>query len=294
MLLELPNELLLQIAADLQAERDIAAFTRTNKRIYDLTVAYLYHVNASDSKSSALLWAATYGSLTTASRALKEISNDDDDDDDDDKAESKYIVNVALVAAAGANQVDMAEFLVENGANRHAYDAERRRNAMEAAAEKGHTDIVKLLLSLGANPRAGAGSHRFAIQWAALGGHIDIVRLLIEAGEDPDRCSGRPGGGSHSPLQTAAMNDNVELAKLLLSKGARVDHRSSSKETPLELAVMRKSLRCVKVLLENGAKVYDKSARYGRPPVLENARHPRFGEFLELLQNEPVHVYSRE
>lgn len=283
-LLNLPNELLCQIAEGLQVECDIAAITRISKRIHNVTIAHLYRVNAKLSESSALLWAATHGSLATASKALKEISSGDDD-----KA-----VTAAIVLAAGANHGEIVRLLVEKGACLHAYDPKRRRNAMEAAAEKGHTDIVRLLLDLGAEPRVGLGNHPFAVQFAAMGGHIEIVRLLIEAGEDPDHCSGRPGGGSYSPLQAAALNDNVDLAKLLLAKGAKINHRSSSGDTPLELAVMKISLRCLKLLLESGAKVYGQDNGNICRPALKLAMQSGREQCLELLKNEIVHDYCEE
>jgi|SRR5690242_5684815 len=168
------------------------------------------------------------------------------------------------------------------------------RNAMEAAAEQGHADVVKILLNFGASPSARLGNHPFAIQLAATGGHVNIVRLLIEAGEYPDRCSARPAGGSFSPLQAAALYDNVDLAALLLAKGARVNHRSASGDTPLELAVMKKSVQCLKVLLEAGAKVYGKDHRHVRHHALEWAKRLGHEQCLELLKNENVHVYLSE
>jgi hypothetical protein len=46
-LLDLANELLLSIAENLESERDLNAFTRTNRRFYNILNAKLYRRNVS-------------------------------------------------------------------------------------------------------------------------------------------------------------------------------------------------------------------------------------------------------
>jgi ankyrin repeat protein len=298
-LLDLPNELLCQISEHLGTEKDISLFAQVNKQLYDLTTTHLYRINAKHSKSSALLWAATHGRTSTAKKALKERL-------DVEKpvamtssayAQSTPSIEAALVLAAENNQEVMVKFLIGNGARPHWGDRNRKRNAMEVASEQGHTQIVKLLLDLGANPRAGFGLKAFSIQVAAMRGHIEIVQLLVDAGEDPDRCNGRPAGGSYSPLQAAVLMANEPMAKLLLSKGAKVNHRSAIGYTPLELAVRKRRLPLVRILLDAGAKVYGGTSNRRRRlqtrlTVLECAAQPGYEEYLELLKNETVHPWS--
>src|SRR5205814_8524186 len=67
-----PNELLLCISENLESERDINAFTRTNRGLYYLLNAYLYRHNVQKFGGSALLWAAEHGREVTAQGLLDE------------------------------------------------------------------------------------------------------------------------------------------------------------------------------------------------------------------------------
>jgi ankyrin repeat protein len=289
-LLDLPTELHCRISEQLETQKDISSFAQVNQQLYDSTITHLYRINAKHSKSSALLWAATHARITTAEKALKERLDFKNLLTPHAYAQSTPSIEAALVLAAENNHPEMVRLLIDNGARPHWGDRDRKRNAMEVASEQGHTQIVKLLLDLGANPRAGFGRKAFSIQVAAMQGHIEIVELLINAGEDPDRCNGRPAGGSYTPLQAAVLTGNESMVKLLLLKGAKVNHRSAIGDTPLELAVTRQRLPLVKILLDAGAKVYE--GAYVRRPALKSAAQPGREEYLELLKNEKVHPWS--
>ncbi|KAG8410775.1 hypothetical protein J3458_016868 [Metarhizium acridum] len=66
----LANELLVAVAEFLDAERDIDAFAKSNKRLYSLLIAHLYRYNADNSNASALVWAAKTGRVETLQRAV--------------------------------------------------------------------------------------------------------------------------------------------------------------------------------------------------------------------------------
>ncbi len=73
---------------------------------------------------------------------------------------------------------------------------------------------------------------------AAVGRH-DVVSLLVESGADIPR---------GSPLVAAARSDNVEVARLLIEKGATL----SDREDALVAAAEEGSLETVKLLLDRG------------------------------------------
>lgn len=59
---------------------------------------------------------------------------------------------------------------------------------LKAAVDFGHADIVRWMLSKGANPnaRSPAGSRETALHSAAWNGDLDMVRMLVEAGANAD------------------------------------------------------------------------------------------------------------
>ncbi|KAF2254159.1 hypothetical protein BU26DRAFT_385809, partial [Trematosphaeria pertusa] len=71
-LLDLSNELLCLVSENLLSESDINALARTDRLLYDLTNIHLYRYNVQHSDSSALLWAAKHGQLSTAQKLLEE------------------------------------------------------------------------------------------------------------------------------------------------------------------------------------------------------------------------------
>ncbi|ENU81495.1 hypothetical protein F975_00619 [Acinetobacter sp. ANC 3789] len=69
------------------------------------------------------------------------------------------------------------------------------------------------------------------VYWASLGDIEQVEQLLLD-GLDPNQTDDE----GYSALQAAAENDHLDVVRLLISKGARIDHRV--KYTALELAEM--------------------------------------------------------
>jgi ankyrin repeat protein len=66
---------------------------------------------------------------------------------------------------------------------------------------------------------------------------VDIVRILLDAGEDPNRYNPVRGHSHCTPLHQAAGYGTLELVKLLVERGARVDMKDVLwKETPADWA----------------------------------------------------------
>lgn len=102
-----------------------------------------------------------------------------------------------------------------------AVDALIRRGAcidLPAAAALGNADEVRRML-----PEATARDRHLALALAAQFGTVEIVRLLLDAGEDPNRYN-PVGCHSHStPLHQAASAGHLEVVRLLVERGARLD-----------------------------------------------------------------------
>jgi hypothetical protein len=131
-------------------------------------------------------------------------------------------------------QLPLIELLCERGADPN--------GAAQAAAVLFELEAIKALLECGARitlPMAAAlgrveesrrmlveasGEQRhLALALAAQYGRTEIIQLLLETGEDPNRFN-PVGGHSHStPLHQAAVNGHLEVVKLLVARGARID-----------------------------------------------------------------------
>jgi len=97
--------------------------------------------------------------------------------------------------------------------------------ALTTASYKGQTDIVKNILTKGAdvNERSGCGfgwdPNVTALTCAAHGGHMETVKVLLERGADVNTRS----NDGWTPLVSAAYAGHVDIAKLLIERGADVD-----------------------------------------------------------------------
>jgi ankyrin repeat protein len=101
-----------------------------------------------------------------------------------------------------------------------------------AIAALGDAETFKRMLTTST-----AEQRHLAMAVAAQYCQIEIVRILLDAGEDPNRYNPL-GGHSHcTPLHQAAGYGTLELARLLIEHGARVDIKDVLwKATPADWA----------------------------------------------------------
>jgi ankyrin repeat protein len=140
-LLDLANELLQFVAENLELERDINAFTQTNRRLYNLLNTYLYSNNIRQFRSLALLWTARYGHEAVVKLLLEKGA--------ELEAKDSY-GRTPLSWAAEKGHDAVVKLLLEKGAELEAKDNSYGRTPLSWAAEKRHEVVVKLLLEKGA------------------------------------------------------------------------------------------------------------------------------------------------
>lgn len=123
-----------------------------------------------------------------------------------------------LFAAIYANSPERVEAIIKKGADVNATD-ECGRTALARAAEKGHTEIVKLLLDHGAHANtASGGIGCTALMLAAGKGHTEVVELLLNKGADVDAIN----NCGRTALMEASREGHTEVVELLRNKGADV------------------------------------------------------------------------
>jgi ankyrin repeat protein len=94
-----------------------------------------------------------------------------------------------------------------------------------------------------------------------------IAELLMGAGADPNalttsRGSSEPGPGSETPLHWAASNDDLDVAEALIDGGADLETPGGSIGTPLDNAVGYACWHVARLLVSRGARV-DKAWQAG-------------------------------
>ena len=190
-----------------------------------------------------------------------------------------------LMYAIHFNKVEAAKLFLEKGADVDAKVSNGQTALFEAAAN-GQLEVVKLLLAKGATVNftihdnsQGDDPGCTPLVLAAENGQLDVVKLLVEKGADVNvRCSyntihecatpligacevardfDRLGGGPlpGSRVATTRKHGYLEIVKLLLDKGAKVDVKNNFGNTALLIAAGNGQSEVVKLLLDKGASV---------------------------------------
>ena len=101
----------------------------------------------------------------------------------------------------------------------------------------------------------------------------DIAKLLLENGADINAVGGYDNHtGSNmrrNCLHEAACNENLELVKLLVDHGAKINAKDFQNETPLYKAVNNRRKNIAKYLLDKGADVSIKENYQSFTPLLK-------------------------
>jgi uncharacterized protein len=158
-----------------------------------------------------------------------------------------------IFAASGCGKIDQVRRLVEAEpglANAVAADGFQ---PLGLAAFFGQTEIVRLLLELGAAVDSPSRNpmHVMPLHSAAANRHLEICRLLLEH-EAPVNAT---QADDFTPLHEAAQNGQLELVRLLLEYGASVNARKSDGQTPLALAEEYGHPEVAKLLKVHGAEL---------------------------------------
>ena len=160
-------------------------------------------------------------------------------------------------SAAGGGFVRLLQRLLAQGAP---VDVVTRGDlsAVMAAAQNGQLAALRLVMAAPGGAAAvnqqGAGG-RTALGQAALYGRTAEARLLLEHGADPNLCD----NDGYSPLIQAAMapgDAGLGAAALLLDAKADVDHQEEGGGTALMVACQCSNVEVAKLLLERGANKY--------------------------------------
>uniref|UniRef100_A0A8C6XMQ6 Kinase D interacting substrate 220 n=1 Tax=Naja naja TaxID=35670 RepID=A0A8C6XMQ6_NAJNA len=189
-----------------------------------------------------LMLAAEQGNLEIVQELIKKGANCNLEDSDN---------WTALISASKEGHIAIVSELLACNVNIEHRDM-GGWTALMWACYKGSTEVAELLLERGANPNiTGIQYSVYPIIWAAGRGHSRIVQLLLQHGAKVN-CSDKYGT---TPLIWAARKGHLDCVKYLLQMGADVDQEGANSMTALIVAVKGGFTDSVKEILKRNPNV---------------------------------------
>ena len=145
------------------------------------------------------------------------------------------------------NDTSKVRSLLNNCADPNAYDDWNMESAIIKAIHGGIFEIVKMLVSHGANLESENESNHALIA-AVYAGDIRIIKFLIKSGANVNIEHKWYG----PPLKTAIYSDRLDIIELLIANGANANHIDKDDETPLMLAAKEGKYKVFQALVEKG------------------------------------------
>uniref|UniRef100_A0A3B3T6C2 Ankyrin 2 n=1 Tax=Paramormyrops kingsleyae TaxID=1676925 RepID=A0A3B3T6C2_9TELE len=231
--------------------------------------------------------------------------------------------NTALHIASLAGQGDVVKILVKRGADINA-QSQNGFTPLYMAAQENHLNVVRYLLENGANQSTATEDGFTPLAIALQQGHNQVVSILLEndtkgkvrlpalhiaARKDDTKSAAlllqndhnadvqskmmvnRTTESGFTPLHIAAHYGNVNVATLLLNRGAAVDFTARNGITPLHVASKRGNANMVRLLLDRGAQI-DAKTRDGLTP-LHCAARSGHDPAVELLLERGAPMLAR-
>ncbi|XP_026868914.2 ankyrin-2b isoform X3 [Electrophorus electricus] len=198
-----------------------------------------------------------------------------------------------LYMAAQENHLDVVRYLLENGGNQSTA-TEDGFTPLAIALQQGHNQVVSILLENDTK-----GKVRLpALHIAARKDDTKSAALLLQNDHNADVQSKmmvnrttENGKSGFTPLHIAAHYGNVNVATLLLNRGAAVDFTARNGITPLHVASKRGNTNMVRLLLDRGAQI-DAKTRDGLTP-LHCAARSGHDTAVELLLERGAPILAR-
>ena len=196
------------------------------------------------------------------------------------------MTDTPLAVAARNDHFEVVKLLLENGANVMA-DNVWGLTILESLSHRAKAKVIELLLSeYEQGENIAKVEDVFLLQVAATTSNVAIAKRLLDNGANVNGANRNGIIPRYTPLHEAAASGNLEMVKLLLSYGAKVDHQVNDRyvgkeKTALALAAALAApaesdlfamaahyYEVCELLIEKGAKVNVRLGRAGHERAL--------------------------
>ncbi|KAL6051299.1 COR domain-containing protein [Balamuthia mandrillaris] len=153
--------------------------------------------------------------------------------------------------AASLNNVDIVNFLLENGMDKNARDAEGNTPLMWAVASNGSEELMEAFVDHGADVNIQNYAGETALYRASQLGMVEKVEFLLENGANVFVTT----MDGATALHAAAAVGDEEIVEVLAKHGAPLNARDHEGDTALHWAVREEHPDCVRLLVALGASL---------------------------------------
>jgi len=184
--------------------------------------------------------------------------------------------NTALMIAIGDDgftHTESSKILINRGAK---IDIQNRAGSTALMGAVHNTEIAKILIDKGAKMDLQNVGGETALMLAAEK-YPEVVKLLLDKGANILLRQNAKYNFTPNALDKAAINGNIECAKLILAKATSLSVKDEMIRVALHWAVISNQLEMAKFLLDEGANVDGNDEYAGYTPLMETS-------MLEMVQ----------
>ncbi|CAL7948566.1 unnamed protein product [Xylocopa violacea] len=228
------------------ATAELAVPKKVGLKVLQTLLEFGADVNAKDEDGrQPILWAASAGSVEAVLALARAGGSAAAGAADKDGL-------TALHCAASRGHARCVEALVNLCGAHPDHVDDNGCSALHYAATLGHADATALILKLGADPNRQDRKGRTPALCAAAKGQLETLKILAQHGGSLYARTVRGTGVAHE----AVASGRIELIKWLAKKRpSTLDVATHDGKTPLHVAALHGHLDVCKVLLDNGARI---------------------------------------
>lgn len=185
-----------------------------------------------------------------------------------------------LQMAISRGEAALVKLLLEHGADVNAM--RHGQTALTSAVHNGRKDLVEMLLAAGADLEKFGLGQGSPLYWAASHKNLELAKLLLDRGADPNADGGGPLRAAASVQLNKPEDAAVAVLELLLSRGAKVAGDPAKDRSP---PIFWAQPKVAEVLLKHGAKL-DAFNEQGETPLHTAAALRHDGTIKVLLAHK--------